>query len=845
MNRFGRRRESDNDPVAEGSTVHAQGPGSVAIGPDSVVGSVIAGGARVTTLPAEALLPMAQLDAPPGIDNLPAVSAHFVGRDRELDRLDTALADTARVVVQAVHGLGGIGKTTLVAQWARTRAHGHIPKWWINADKPAVLQQELASFAAALQPTLAQWLTTEQLADRALQWLATHSGWLLILDNVEDPADIDPVLARAQGGRIVLTSRLSTGWAHIGAEVVSMDVLAPAESLALLTNIITGNRTPPRALDGAAALCRELGHLPLAVEQAGAYLEQTALTPTQYLDQLATYPAQIYRHGGARTRAERTIARIWRVTMDRITATHPEAAEILRVMAWYAPDGIPVGLLDGIADPPALHAALGALTAYSMITLDPDTATVSVHRLVQAVARTADLDDPRRGLAEIERAHVRASTTLQSALPADERDPRTWPTWRILLPHIDSLATRTEHDTLVTVGTLRKTALFLLNQGAHGRAIDYTVRAVTGYERVLGIDHPDTLTSRNDLAGAYESAGRASEAVPLHERALTDCERVLGIDHPDTLTSRNDLALAYRSVGRANEAIALYERALTDSERVLGIDHPDTLTSRNNLAIAYESAGRTSEAVPLLEQALTDCERVLGIDHPDTLYSRNNLASVYESAGRTSEAVPLLERTLTDRERVLGIDHPDTLYSRNNLAIAYESAGRTSEAVPLFERALTDRERVLGIDHPNTLTSRNNLAIAYESAGRTSEAIPLHERNLTGYECVLGIDHPNTLTSRNNLALAYKSVGRTSEAIALFERTLTDRERVLGIDHPNTLTSRNNLALAYKSVGRTSEAVPLLERTLTDRERVLGIDHPATRISRENLARLRNLQKGL
>ena len=155
-----------------------------------------------------------------------------------------------------------------------------------------------------------------------------------------------------------------------------------------------------------------------------------------------------------------------------------------------------------------------------------------------------------------------------------------------------------------------------------------------------------------------ELGDSAPQAIAVGEPLLEDAERVLGPDHPDTLASRNNLANAYQEAGRAAEAIPLHEQTLADRERVLGPDHPDTLTSRNNLAAAYQEAGRAAEAIPLHEQTLADRERVLGPDHPDTLASRNNLAIAYRAAGRAAEAIPLHEQTLADRERVLGPDHP-------------------------------------------------------------------------------------------------------------------------------------------------------------------------------------------
>ena len=272
------------------------------------------------------------------------------------------------------------------------------------------------------------------------------------------------------------------------------------------------------------------------------------------------------------------------------------------------------------------------------------------------------------------------------------------------------------------------------------------------------------------IASACVSTGRLSEAIALLEQVvLTDCVRVLGEDHPDTLTSRNDLAGAYESAGRITEAIALLEQVLTDSIRILGPDHPHTLAWRNNLANAYRKAGRITEAITLYEQVTKDCARILGEDHPDTLASRNNLAYAYKSAGRLTEAITLFEQVLTDSIRILGKDHPNTLALCNNLAYAYKSAGRLTEAITLFEQVLTDSIRILGKDHPNTLTIRNNLAATYRSAGRLTEAITLYEQVLTDCTRVLGTKHPDTLATLHALARAYKDAGFLDKATALLE----------------------------------------------------------------------------
>ncbi|MGW2786651.1 FxSxx-COOH system tetratricopeptide repeat protein [Streptomyces populi] len=701
-------------------------------------------------LPPEAMRPPAEVDAPAGLNDLPHRPAQFVGRSQTLDQLDAALSTPGAVLV---HGLGGIGKSTLAAHWAATRPHGCAPVRWITADSPAGIQQGLAGLATALQPALAQALPAEELTEYGLQWLASHTGWLLVLDNVNDPADVSRLIARAHGGRFLITSRLTTAWSN--AATVRLDVLDETESLALLTRITT--TAGPRDLDGAADLCTELGHLPLAIDQAAAYLAQNPLTtPRTYLDLLAQHPTAMQGQGGATTPAQRTIARIWDITLDQIATRQPAAADLLRTLAWYAPEDIPTALADGSTDPPALNQAIGLLTAYNMITPDPSASALAVHRLVQAIARTPDAHDPHRTREHIDHAYEQATSNLCNALPLTLYDPATWPTWRTLLPHIDALADHTapDTDTSRTAFLLDEAGQFLAGQGLPARGIVHLQRALTAYERMLGEDHPDTLVSRSNLAAAYDQVGDLARAIPLYEQTLSDMLRVLGEDHPDTLVSRNGLAGAYESAGDLARAIPLNEQTLADRLRVLGEDHPDTLVSRNNLARAYKAAGDLARAIPLYEQTLSDMLRVLGEDDINTLVSRNNLASAYVQVGDLARAIPLYEQTLNDQLRVLGKDHPNALVSRSNLAAAYVEVGDLARAIPLYEQTLSDMLRVLGKDHPDTLTSRTGLAVAYGWAGDLARAIPLYEQTLSDSLRVLGEDHPLTRTFRENLAYA-------------------------------------------------------------------------------------------
>ncbi|MDQ0605416.1 tetratricopeptide (TPR) repeat protein [Streptomyces canus] len=803
--------------------------GAIVAGGDVTASStqVIEAG-QAFVLPPEAYAPIPDDAAAGGVSNIG--TDLFVGRIDELATLETAFARPGEVVVHAVHGLGGVGKSALAARWAARRPEK--VRWWVTADTPAAVDAGMAALARALQPGLTG-LPAELQGERAVAWLAGHAGWLLVLDNVEDPVHIRPLLDRLPGGRVLVTTRRATGW-HRDATAIRLGVFDPAEAVDLFTRIFSHHG--PRNTDGADAVCAELGYLALAVEQAAAYCAETGTSPREYLDMLAQWPATMFAAGTAGGDSERTIARIWHLTLNRLADT-PLAGSLLRILAWYAPDNIPRDLLQGLAEPPQLATAIGRLAAYSMITDNHD-GTLTIHRLLQALARTPDAGDTHRTPEAVDHARDQAAALLAEAFSTDVHQPETWPRCRALLPHTDALTRHhtPDHDTTHTAHALDRAAAYQSGQGSLTPAIHAFQRALATRDRVLGGDHPHTLTSRNNLAHAYQAAGDLGRAIPLFERTLATRERVLGGDHRHTLTSRNNLAHAYQEAGDLSRAIPLHEHTLTERERVLGEDDPQTLTSRNNLAYAYQEAGDLGRAIPLYEGTLTERERVLGGDHPDALASRNNLAYAYRAAGDLGLAIRLYERTLTDCERVLGADHPHTLTSRNNLASAYKEAGDLGRAIPMHERALEEYERVLGGDHPDTLTSRNNLAHSYQEAGDLGRAIALYERTLEDYERVLGGDHPSTLLSRNNLAGAYRAAGDLGRAIRLYERTLTERERVLGGDHPDALASRNNLAGAYQEAGDLGRAIRLYERNVEDYKRVLGGDHPDTLTSQSNLA---------
>ena len=700
----------------------------------------------------------------------------FVKRD-EHEQLNALVTDTTTRRTVLV-GMRGCGKTQLAAALAIKCEEA---KWnlvaWINAVSPDTIQSDLVELAQRLDIDTSDQPAQDVIVRRCLDHLksAAPTDRLIVFDNVEDINHLTGLIPRGDGVRVIATTTNDTGWEHQDWTTIKVGVFDRSESINYLLTV-----TKSDDHDAADALAERLGDLPLAIAQAAATARNKDLSLARYLKRLESRGEELVIRpipGDEYTDDVATV--LWMAVEAAVDSmkngTKQMARRQLGALALLAESGVPTRWLDPTIEQldddespdtqrdtdEDAHDALTELVSRSIIQQTArNRSKTTIHRLQAQVLRNSWNND------ELDDARAAATGLLGSVnisrYPSNDTKARRQEALD-LVDQLRSIGTQ-EHSQVLFESPHTSEALFQAFSHASDLGLPYEALtldvAVDALEGLLGPDHPDTLASRNNLAYAYESAGRLEEAITLYEKVLTFRIRVLGEDHPNTLISRNNLAHAYESAGRLTEAITLFEQVLPDSIRVLGEDHPATLTSRNNLAGAYESAGRLTEAITLYEQVTKDFARVLGEDHPRTLTSRSNLAGAYASVGRLTEAITLYEQVLPDRIRILGKDHPDTLTSRNNLAGAYESAGRLTKAITLYEQVLTDRIRVLGEDHPDTLTSRHNLAYGYHAAGRLTEAITLYEQVLSDSIRVLGEAHPFTATVRENLEGAKRKLDR-------------------------------------------------------------------------------------
>jgi tetratricopeptide (TPR) repeat protein len=704
------------------------------------------------------------------VGGVPPLAEGFTRRPDTAPGIVEALAPGSAVVLvpgsafaeSPQNWLGACGKTQLAVSLAESlwRSGAINALIWIAAtSRAAVLSAYAQAYMAGTGIGPAG--TAESVAARFVSWLGTtRQPWLVVLDDLQDPADLDGLWPEGQGGRLLVTSRQSTlASGRPGMRVVPVEFFSVREALSCLTGRLSAD---PVQRNGAIELIEDLGREPLALAQAVSVVANSTLTCRDYRE----YFAQRWQQVGVVAGEAGSAAMVtWTLSVGRAESLLP--GESVRLML------VIVALLDGhgipgaMFDTPAVSAYLGAAAAPV-----PPAAGLKL-------AWDALLAIERVGMITVDRAETRPAILMSSVLaaairlaaPAQLKEPAARAAANALLE-----AWPAEESQPWTAARLRANAASLQNSAAD---VLWT-----------GGCHPLLLRAGRSLDGAR----LIGPAVEYWRDLASRCDTKLSPGHPDAVTVAGQLAAAYLAAGQAGEAVTWYRRVLTERGHELVAGHPAIVEARVSLARALLMAGEHVDAVFVLQQALDECEHFRGPGHPDTFGAREDLAAAYLAAGDAGAAIRLLERTLSDRRRLQGPRHADTMTTRDHLAAACLAGGKIKDAVSQYKRVLADRERALGHSHPDTIATRAELAAAYHTAGRIPSALELSEQCCADSKRILGPDHVDTLTRRANLAHLYYTTGLIEDALALFRDTAMRCELVLPPENPLIHAVQQSLA---------------------------------------------------
>jgi tetratricopeptide (TPR) repeat protein len=688
---------------------------------------------------------------------MPKKNANFTGRTSVLAEIENLVRNelsSPALVVVAICGLAGTGKTSIARACVELLAPEYVGVWWIKGQTRQDIAGGLAALGVRMESKWDHEADIEKVARATLARIERLERPLLIVfDNVDDASGIDDFLP-TRGAHVLVTSRRSD-W-HGRAHEVAIDVMGEEEAVALLQ--MRGGRKDQA---GARRLAQVLGFLPLALDHAGAYVRLAMSSFDAYaknVDKLlarapkdAPYPA--------------SVAATFALAIDNAIAECDTADTVLGQLAFVAPDRIPLELLSAIPED-TRDQAIMALTALSLVRADPpdeETPGMALHRLVQAAARLR-LATQGKAAAALDQA-IRA---MVEAFPNDAyEDPSTWPRCELFLPHalaIRGHAAALGSSTPALPKLFDRVGEFLRHRAMLPLSEQLFRDAVALGETCHGAGSLEVARFKNNLANVLNAVGRRAEAEPLLRESLAVQEARLGRDDPGSARTLTSLAWVLDETGRHGESEQLLREAIASGERALGRAHPEVAVRINNLAISLQRQGRLDEAEDLMREAVEAGEQSFGRDHPVVATRLNNLASLLNRRGRCAEAEQLFREAIESATGSLGRKHPDVAVLVANLANVLRDQGRYEEAEPMYREAMETYELNHGARHPMTARIQRNSAVLQLATGRAEDALRNVERALAVHEEILGRTHPWTADSASTYAQSLERVGRSEDA---------------------------------------------------------------------------------
>ncbi|RYC82197.1 hypothetical protein BFJ63_vAg14905 [Fusarium oxysporum f. sp. narcissi] len=773
-----------------------------------------------------------------------------------------------------VWGMGGAGKSQLALSYLQRYRTEYDATFWIQADKTASIDRDFLAIYRLLAKTTSSRSdpNPEDVKREVLGWFARASGkYLVIFDGADslhqtdkDFVELSEYCPGSPNTHVIITSRSSIAKSMSTFEGVSVEELEESQSVELFLACAEIEPAREGVLAETKLIVHELGNLALAVSMAGKYVSQTPRLSSDlsaYLDEFRNRRRDLLSETPDKlvARYHHSVMTVWETSYAAVSEHLPEAGRLLTLLCFIHYDDIFLELF-GLdtdsgstavapwmsvlgcqmrADLHQLEKCFRVLENYSLCQRKMIQTSYSIHRLVHAWGYDRLQSDGD----EVERFWYTVSQLLDDYIKTISNRQDGPMTKLRVVPHLTdnihsfkNISRVNDWNKVDWLEAVERFGIFFTEIGRWNDAAVPQKEVLEKRQRILGDEHPDTITAMNNLAATLSDEGKLDEAASMMKEALEKMQRILGDEHPDTLMAMNNLAATLRDQGKLDEAASMKREVLEKRQRILGDEHPNTIMAMNNLANTLSDQGKLDEAASMMKEVLEKRQRILGDEHPDTLMAMNNLATTLRDQGKLDEAASMMTEALEKRQRILGDEHPDTIMAMGNLANTLSDQGKLDEAASMMGEVLEKMQRILGNEHPDTLMAMNNLAATLRDQGKLDEAASMKREVLEKRQRILGDEHPNTIMAMNNLAATLRDQGKLDEAASMMKEVLEKRQRILGNEHPNTIPAMFNLANTLGDQGKLDEAASMRREVLEKRQRILGNEHPDTIMAMNNLA---------
>ncbi|MET8944806.1 FxSxx-COOH system tetratricopeptide repeat protein [Streptomyces sp. NPDC004542] len=783
---------------------------------------------------------------------VPRRNTRFTGRELLLnDAYHLLNGSEPGAGVLTFHGMSGVGKTQLAAEYVYRFSSEYDVVWWINAEKRVTYRRLLAELAPKLGLSTGPEYGERLRAVRdALRRGEPFSRWLLVLDGADEPDQIWDLVPSGPG-HVLITSR-NPQWSEHNSRLLQIPVYARDESVAFIRR-----RAPRLSEADADQLAEALEDLPLLLDQTAGWLNDSDLSVEDYIALL---------EGGidqdvVRVSADFPVAfqTAWSILLNKLRETVPESVDLLRLCTFFAPGFIPVRLLKemplddvpeqltGLLEDPLLwNRAINQLRQYSVVRLESHDAggdsgaspgeSLYLHRMVHQIVRNDMPEADRREFIDVVRR------ALAAADPGRATDTRLWDTYAEIVPHLkfaDVLNSRERRVQTLVLNCLR----YMYFAGEYTSGVRLGERALLAWRSSLGEFHPRVFDLIYQYANLLRATGDYERSEPLERAAMNHLRAERGERDLDHLRAANGVGANLWGLGRYQEALEHYQWLYPTYRDLLGEEDSRTLNALNNLGFTHRLLGHYRQALDLDKTTLEMRRRLLKARHPWALFSEASYAIGLRLLGRYNEAESIQAKNVRECRLVMGTDNPQTLRAEHNLALCRLRGGDRTGAGALLTRVLERYERTVGDRHAQTLAAAVSQSCFAREHGDIDQARETSESLLTRYEQLLTEGHPFIAGVRANHALILRSVGERDHAHVLVEQALADMTAAVGENHPYTLGCAVNASALRNLVGDTEGAARLSRDTITRATESLGRTHPLTLSARvAHAADLRGLR---
>ncbi|MGW5769083.1 FxSxx-COOH system tetratricopeptide repeat protein [Streptomyces longwoodensis] len=769
--------------------------------------------------------------------NVPRRNTRFTGREPLLnDAYHLLQGSDPGAGVLTLHGMSGVGKTQLAAEYVYRFGSEYDVVWWVNAEKRVTYRRLVAELAPKLGlSTGAEYGERLRAVRDALRRGEPYSRWLLILDGADEPDQIWDLVPTGPG-HVLITSR-NPEWGEHNSKLLEVRVYDRDESVAFI------RRRAPRLSEAEAdQLAEALEDLPLLLDQTAGWLNDSDLSVDDYIALL---------EGGidqdvVKVSADFPLAfqTAWSILLNKLRETVPESVDLLRLCTFFAPGFIPVRLLKemphddlpeqlaGLLDDPLLwNKAINQLRQYSVVRLESHEIAADevpsageslyLHRMVHQIVRKDMPEADRREFIDVVRR------ALAAADPGRPTDTRLWDAYAEIVPHLkyaDVLQTKDRKVQTLVLNCLR----YMWLTGEYTTGVKLGERALKAWRELLGESHPRIWELTYHYANLLRSSGDYEATEALDRRAAEHLRGEHGEENLDYLRAASGLAGDLRELGRYDEALALCQRLYIVHRNLLGEQDSRTLNALNNLGYSLRLLGRYQESLEIDERTLESRRLLLKGRHPWTLFSEVSYAINLRLLGRYVEAESVQSKNVRECRIVMGADNPQTLRAEHNLALCRLRGGDRTAAGSLLTRVLERYERKLGENHTETLAAAVSQSCFAREHGDIDQAREASESIIARYGQLLTDNHPFIAGAQANHALVLRSVGERDHAHVLIEQALADMTAAVGENHPYTLGCALNASALRDLIGDTEGAARLSRDTVTRAIETLGRTHPLT-----------------